>query len=313
MIAIFFKQSKPIVFLILGIVLSILFWVETGANHQMIFSLESIGLIILKYLILISVFVIFELKIKFFEIQTGHSFVTLFFVLLFSFLIKDILSDNTLFSFFILSVGIIRLLNLCIGWNVKSSIFESVFLICVASIFYKPTLVFLILVLVVTIIFTKSRWRNFIIPVLSISSFVILVQLYHLIYSESVVGYQFFLPELNVNLQHLLNNDNISQGVFWMACTLIFLYQIYSVKLVRSLYHRQMASVFLAFLILAFISMFFNDSTISGLWFMSLWPFCIYLGDFVSRIKKNLWLQVVFWGFTIASLALYTNGLVDII
>jgi hypothetical protein len=313
MIAIFFKQSKPVVFLILGIALSLLYFFEVGLGQKISFSFQSLGLIALKYLILISTFVIFELKIKFFEIQTGHSYVTLFFVLLTSFLIKDIIVHSEIFAFAILSIATTRLLNLSTAWNVKNSIFESVFLIVTASFFFKPVLVFLILVLVFTLTFTKSRWRYYIIPILAIGTVVLLTQVFYLYYYEETAGYQVFLPALRSDFKFLENPVSMYMAGFWVVAALVFLYQIYSVKQVRSLYHRQMASVFLAFLFLAFASIFFEGSTVFSLWLMSLWPFCIYLGDFISRIKRNLWLQIAFWLFVVIPLAFYLARLFDLI
>ncbi len=309
MIATFFKQSKPIVFIILGILLSVLYFLEVGRAQDVEFSIESLGLIILKYLILISIFILFEVKVKFFEIQTGHSYVILFFVLLSSFIIEDILQDSEIFAFASLSVAMTRLFNLSINWSVRNSIFESVFLIVVASFFYKPVLVFLVLVFVVTIIFTKSKWRYYIIPIFAVGAVVLLTQVFYLYQFNKIADFQVFLPSFRRDFNILKNNISLYMAIFWMIAVLIFFYQIYSVKQVRSLYHRQMASVFLAFLFLALITMLFEGSTLSGLWLLSLWPFCIYLGDFVSRIKRNLWLQLVFWGFVLIPLIMYFSRL----
>jgi hypothetical protein len=68
-----------------------------------------------------------------------------------------------------------------------------------------------------------------------------------------------------------------------------------------------MASFFLTFLGVAFLSSLFTDSTLSGLWLMSLWPLCIYLGDFISRLRKRLWLQVWFFGFITVCTGIYLS------
>ncbi len=313
MIANFFKQSKPIVFIILGFVLSACYFIEIGINQQVGLSFESLGIIILKYLVLISTFILFEVKIKYFQIQTGHSYVILFFVLLTSFLLQDIRHNSEVFAFGFLSLATTRLLNLSTAWNVKNSIFESVALIVVASFFYRPVLVFLVLVFVFTVIFTKSRWRYYVIPVFGVATVVILTQVFYIQYYDEVAHLQDLLPSFRKDFSLLENEVSVYMAVFWATAVLVFFYQIYSVKQVRSLYHRQMASVFLTFLFLAIATMLFEGSTISGLWLLSLWPFCIYLGDFVSRIKRKLWLQIAFWLFVVISLVFYSIRLFGLI
>jgi hypothetical protein len=285
--------------------LSLLFFLSVGADSKISYEAEQLAYIFLKYLILLFAFIIFEVKIKFFQIQTGHSYVTLFFVLLSCFLIEDLIFSQELYAFTILSVAIIRLLNLSIGWNVKTSIFESVFLIGIASFFYKPAIVFLGLVLIATVVFTKSKWRYYVIPFLAIGCIITFTQVYFLYHYKAPAGFQVFLPSLRNDFSFFADDISVYMAVFYLISSFVFLYQIYSVKQIRSLYHRQMATFFLAFFGLALMTLIFEDSSVSDLWLMSLWPFCIYLGDFVSRIKKNLWLQVAFWGFTLISISLY--------
>lgn len=306
MIAIFFKQSKPIVFLFLGIFFSLCYIIGLLLSPEISFSYSFIGFIVLKFVLLIATFFLFEIRIKNFEIQTGHSYVILFYVLLVCMLFLDIYYNSEVYAFVLLSFGISRLLNLSNGLEVKNSIFESVFLISLASFFYKPAIVFLVLLLVATLLFTKSKWRYFVIPILSVSCIVVLTQVYFLYHFEKPAGFAFFFPSLRKDLNFNTDDISIYMIVFYIISSLIFLYQIYSVKQVRSLYHRQMASLFLAFFLLALSTLIFEDASISNLWLMSLWPFCIYLGDFISRIKKNLWLKIVFWGFVVLSLGIYT-------
>jgi hypothetical protein len=93
--------------------------------------------------------------------------------------------------------------------------------------------------------------------------------------------------------------------VFWLVGGVFFIYQIIRVKQIRSLYHRQMATFFSVLLGIAILSFYFESSTISGLWLLSLWPFCIYLGDFISRMKKKLWFQISFWLFVLIPISIY--------
>lgn len=305
MIADFFKQSRPIVFLILGILLSLLFYTHVTLNLDTVTNWKGIGLVIFYYLILIVSFVLFELSIKQYEIQKEHSMVSLFFVLLISIIIPDIFEAYELFSFLLLSLGMLRILAFIEGVEKNLSLFEAVVLITSASLLYQPVILCLILILAASLLFSSPKWRYFVIPIFGVSTVVIFVQVFFLIQYNSVADLHFFIPKIENSLERYYSKLNPYLGVFWLISSLVCIYQIIRVKQVRSLYHRRMATFFLVFLGVAFLSFGFESSTLSGLWFLSLWPFCIYLGDFISRLKKRLWLQIFFWSYLTICLSLY--------
>lgn len=305
MIANFFKQSKPIVFLILGILLSSLYFTHVYLNFQFSEDWKRSIIPFLNYGVLIVAFIFFELSTRRFEIQSRQSMMSLFFVLFTAVIIADISIGIEIIGFLIMSLGVIRLLKLTNEGEKNLYVFEGVLFISISSLFYKPLVLCLILVLVASLLFTKPKWRYFVIPVLSISTIVIFVESYFLLYHDMVVGIDFFMPSIEYSLEaYLLKLDPVLV-TFWIILSLVCVYQIYSVKQIRSLYHRQMASFFLVFLILSLVSFSFKSSTLSGLWLMSIWPLSIYIGDFILRLKKRLWINIWFFGFTLISILIY--------
>jgi hypothetical protein len=310
MIADFFKQSKPIVFLFLGILLSLLYYTYFIVNKDLTLSLQQTGLIILNHFILVVTFILFELSIKHYEIQKGHSLASLFFVLFVGLIIPDITSYHELLSFLILSLGTIRIFASIEAEEKNLYIYEAVLLIAIASLFYKPAILYLILVLAAILLFSRSNWRYFVIPVFSISTLIIFVEFYFLLRYDTVARLDFFIPKIEYSLEVYRLRLNPTLITFWIVSCLVCIYQIYSVKRIRSLYHKKMATFFLIFLLLSVLSIGFKSSTLSGLWLMSIWPLCIYLGDFISRIKKRMWLYVWFLGFILTGTFLYVFRLV---
>jgi len=305
MIADFFKQSKPIVFLVLGIILSLLFYSNTFFSQGMLSSLSEFALTIFNHVILILSFILFELSIKRYEIQKGHSLVSLFFVLLICLIIPEITGKTELYSFFILSLGVVRILQFIERPENNLYIFDAVILFTIASLLYKPALLCLILILTAILLFSRPRWNYFVVPILGVSTVIVFVQVYYLYQYDIIAQPNFFIPEIEFSIDEYYSKFNSLLFLFWLISSTICSYQIFRVRQIRSLYHRKMASFFLVFLALAFLSMGFKSSTLSGLWILSLWPLCIYLGDFISRLKKRLWLQVYLWGFIICALGIY--------
>jgi hypothetical protein len=310
MIADFFKQSKPILFLILGIVLSALYFTYLLVNIELPVNWENSLMYLLNYALLIVSFIFVEFYLRTFEIQKGHSFISLFFVLFIALLIADITLNYELAGFLIMSLGIIRLLQLTGDGQKNLQIFESVLLISISSLFYKPFMLSLLLVFVASLLFTKARWRYFVIPVFSVSTIVIFVQAYFLFRYDSVAGLDFFIPKIEFLPEAYKLKLDPFLTLFWIVAALVCFYQIYSVKRIRSLYHRKIANFFLTFLILSVLSFSFKSSTQSGFWLMSIWSLCIYVGDFISRLKKKLWLHIWFSGFIFLCGFLYIYRLV---
>ena len=299
MIAGFFKQSKPIVYVILGLTLTLLFILELIEDFSPAMNWLNILIIFLKYFSLIGCFILFDYSLKYFEIQKKHSYGAFFFVLFSSFAMPEIIDSFIIIGFLIFSFGLMRLLFLTKIENPILYIFESVFLMLLSSLFYQPFLFFTILVLVATIIFRTLQWRFIVAPILSISASIIIIQLYQLIKFDKVVGLYFFMPELNFNIHLYYSQANFYLFIIWLLSTLLCIYQILRIKKKRSLYHKQISSFFLYFLFLLFISFWLINITSAGLFILSLWPLSIYLGDFLSRLKSRLWSEFVLWGFLI--------------
>jgi hypothetical protein len=306
MIADFFKQSKPIVFLVLGIILSLLFYTNAFFSQDVFSGLPEFALTILNHVILILSFILFKLSIKRYEIQKGHSLVSLFFVLFICLNIPEITINTELYCFLVLSLSVVRILQFIEKPENSLYIFDAVMLMTVASLLYKPALLCLILILAAILLFSSPRWNYFVVPILGVSTVIIFVQVFFLVKYDVAAQPNFFIPELEFSTDIYYTKFNSLLFPFWLFSGIVCIYQIFSVRQVRSLYHRKMASFFLVFLVIAFLSMGFKSSTLSGLWMLSLWPLCIYLGDFLSRLRKRLWLQVYLWSFIICSLSIYT-------
>lgn len=302
MIASFFKQSKPIVFVVLVTILSLLFLVEAYQDVAYPLDWKAVAILALKYLLLISCYALFDFILKHFEIQKGHSFGGLFFVLLSSFILPEFYNGFTIFGYVLFFIGLYRLLNLVKSEKPTLSIFEAVFFIFSASLFYHPFLMVLVLVLVVTLIFVNPHWRYFFVPVIAISTVIVLLEVFNLFWYDEALMVDFFWPQWQFNFFNFDSKPQIFSFVVWVLSTLIFVYQAFSVIQKRALYHQKMATSFLYLAILGFLSSWFSISKLEGLWMISIIPISIYLGDFIFRLQKKLLKEICLWIFIIASI-----------
>ncbi|RRO24364.1 hypothetical protein [Flavobacteriaceae bacterium 14752] len=299
MIANFFKQSKPIVFVVLVFLLSFFFFIEVFQNINFPLSWTTIGDVALKYILLISCYVLFDYAIKQFEIQKGHSFGGLFFVLFSVFLIPEVLDGYIVYAFILFFIGLLRLLGLTRSARPTLAIFEAVFFLYLASLFYHPLLFVLVLVLVVTLVFVKANWRYFIAPILAVSAAVILTQLFNLIWYDKALQLDFFWPEWEFQAIGFYTISQIFSFAVWCLSVLIFVFQAFNVLQKRALYHQKLTTCFLYLALLGFISSWFSISSFGGLWLISIMPICVYLGDFIFRFRKKKLKEVLLWVFIV--------------
>ena len=304
MIANFFKQSKPILHVLLVVVLSTYFILEIFKSAIIQASeLNVLLMTVLKYIFLLISYLFFNYVVSYFEIEKYHAYGALVFVLLSSILMPNIFNTLIIFGFVILSIGIWRLLNILKSNNPISCIFDATFLIILSSLFYQPFVYLLLLILVASLVFLPPKLSYFISPILSICAFVIIVQMYNIFRFDEQVGFDFFLPDFNLNVYHYYEKLYDWTLFIWFALSILCAYQIIQVRRKRALYHKEMASFFLSFLGLSFLLFMFSEVSIAELWMLSLWPLSIYLGDFLSRIVSKLKLELFFWAFIVLSIS----------
>jgi len=297
MIANFFKQSKPIVFVVLVLLLSLLFFAEAFQAIPFPLNWASAGILVTKYLLLIFCYVMFDYALKYFEIQKGHSFGSLFFVLMCSFILPEIFKSYIIFGYVLFFIGLLRLLNLVRAKRPTLTVFESVFFFFSASLFYHPFLFVLILVLIATLVFVSPHWRYFLVPLLAISAVVVLLEMFSLFRYDEPLMLDFFWPQWELKVYNFSSNSQIFSFLIWGLSILIFVYQAFKVLQKRALYHQKMATSFLYLALLGFLSSWFSISKLEGLWMMSMIPISIYFGDFIFRLRKKMLKEILLWCF----------------
>jgi len=303
MIADFFKQSKPIVFIVLFTGLSLSFFLELKQLIPATPDLDFIVVYGLKYVSLIAVFLIFISVLKQFEVQKRHGLGSFYFTLFSIFCMPFLIEGSTLFALLFLSLGIYNAYKLMASSTLNLVLFQMVVFIFIAGLL-EPTFVYLLfMVLVATFLFTTPKWRLFIIPVYAIATVVLWCQVYGMITSNSIYGYEFFFQKWTFNFDSFYAKNAIAISVFWAFVVLIFIYQFIKVKEKRAIFHRNNAKFFIFFMVIGLVSQILTTPSLEKIWVLSIWPFAIYIADFVWRIRKRLWMGVFIW-VSIASILL---------
>ncbi len=184
MIANFFNQTKPINFLLLSILVFFIYLValinvDSAPLNFFFFAKNSLFI----FLAILSVFVI-NFIIRKNALTEDNSFAILFYILMSSYFPNSYINDGLFISNFILLFAFRRIYSLRSSIETKEKIFDSAFWIGIASLFYVWSLFYLLLVYAAILIFRKTEWRNFVVPILGVLTPVFLSYTYLLAFDD---------------------------------------------------------------------------------------------------------------------------------
>lgn len=202
MLASFFKKSKPINFLIVGVFMTIYFIIANffGQNteYSWQFLTKKIGYLI-TYILLM---VVLNFIVKRNTISKKNTYT----ILLFGFLTTlclPVLQANELFiaAFFVL-LALRRVISLRSGLEIKKKIFDASLWVVVASLFYPLSILFLILPFVGIFYYALQDFKNLFIPLVAVFCVYFLVTTgYFLVLDTPFYLSQYFVfPSLNLEV-----------------------------------------------------------------------------------------------------------------
>ena len=175
MISSIFEKTKPINFIFLLVFLFLFYWSVQFYLFDYTFSgIEIAPSVVVLFTLLFSVFVV-DFVVKRNKLTGANSFAILYYSLLFVVFPETLGDSNAIFTSFFLLLAMRRLLSIKSLKNIKLKIFDSGLWICVSSIFYEWSLLYLILVFAAIYIYEPKNIRNWlIIPSVGFCFFMIL-------------------------------------------------------------------------------------------------------------------------------------------
>ncbi|WP_405384891.1 hypothetical protein [Maribacter sp. LLG6340-A2] len=163
MISSIFEKTKPVNFIILLVFLFLFYWgVQFYLLNKTILELKIGATLGILGTVLFSVFVV-DFIVKRNKLTANNSFAILYFTILFVVFPETLGDSNAIFATFFLLLAMRRLLSIKSLKRIKLKIFDASLWICVASIFYEWTLLYLILVFAAIYIYEPKNIRNWLI------------------------------------------------------------------------------------------------------------------------------------------------------
>lgn len=197
MFASVFDKSKPINFLIVGLAMTLSYCFANFVTSPEVFSIDyffkKIGLLLI-YLLLM---VLIDFIVKRNRVNKRNTFAILLFAS-FTIWFPDIVrNDEILLSGFFILLALRRIISLKSGIDTKKKIFDAAFWICVGSLFFEWSILFLFLVFLAVLFYEANDYRNWLIPIVAMATVYMLATCFFLLTSDSFFNFRHFFPEPN--------------------------------------------------------------------------------------------------------------------
>lgn len=201
MLTSFFSKSKPVNFLAVIIVMALFYIV---ANYEVFFLNFNMALIAKKIGILVcfilGVWVLDFIARKNELTQRSAFKIVLFAVFSISFL--QILRDNqVIVANLCVLMALRRIISLKSHKGVQKKIFDATFWVCIASLFYFWSILFLVVVYSGIVVYTANYFKNWLIPPVAVFGVSLLVTAFHVIFHDQFYSFQAWFQESSFNFQ----------------------------------------------------------------------------------------------------------------
>lgn len=171
MISSIFGKTKPINFIILLVFLFIFYWSVLFYLLDIDFYNINVGLSLLKIAAVFGSVLLVDFIVKRNKLTGPNTYAVLFFTLLFVLFPESINDANAIFASVFLLLAIRRLLSIKSLKNIKFKIFDASLWICISSIFYEWTLLFILLIFVCIYTYEAKNIRNWFVIVAAVFCF----------------------------------------------------------------------------------------------------------------------------------------------
>ncbi|CAM3563899.1 DUF6427 domain-containing protein [Flavobacterium gelidilacus] len=290
MIASVFSKTRPINYLILGIITLFLYGLyqfkETSWTNDGWQIAQKIGLFLFLFA---SYFLLNFLTLKNNLTKSNNYTILLFsiFLFLFPLIFK---TPNVIIANFLLLLALRRLISLQNLKNTKEKIFDASFWIFVATLFHFWCISFIILVFISIIFHVSGNYKNWIIPILALFAVAILSVLVDLILDNNLISDLYSEINTSFNFSYFENiYQNIALAVFSSVALLFFSTQITEVQNKPLNQQSTYKKILFAFLLGVLIYVLSDHKNNSYLIF-SLAPLAILGANFIETIK-TIWMK----------------------
>lgn len=301
MIANFFDKTKPINFLLLSVLVFIIFLLalfNRNSEPLNFFFFIKTGLFLI--LAVLTVFVI-NFIIRKNSLTEDNSYAILFYILMSSYFPNCFLSEGIFMANFILLLAFRRIYSLRSSLQTKEKIFDGAFWIGIASLFYVWSLLYVILLYAAILIFRKTEWRNFLIPVIGLMTPIFLSYTYLLAFNDLDRFWNLWELNFNFNTAYYYSSKYIIPLILMGLMAVVSIYPTTKRSLLAKIDFKATWTLLLSHILISLlVSLIAVDKNGSELIFM-FFPLSILFANYLQVINRYWLKELIIYLFLIAS------------
>ncbi len=305
MIANFFNKTKPINFLVLSVLLTIVFIIGnlTTTNNDITlyyFLKKSFFL----FLLILSIFII-NFIIRKNAITDDNSYAILIYILFFGIFPFSFSDGHILAANLILLFAYRRIYSLRSILKPNEKIFDSSFWIGLASLFYTWSFVYLLLLFLAIFLFNKLTWKNIIIPFIGFITPIFLYYTYLLLTNDVSYFNNFLELPHSFQFYPYLEYNFLIPIIFIAAFSFISITPLTKKFLLAKIDFKSTWFVLLSHLTVALVVVLLapkkDGSELSFLFF----PLSILFANYIQITEKNWLKELVLFNFLVLYIVVY--------
>lgn len=304
MISNFFSKSKPINYIVVSIILVLVFvsaeFKILSEHLDIVVVVKQIGTFLLC---LGSVFV-FDFFVTRNSLTKKNSYNIFLYVMFFAILPQTVLNTTVLLANFFILLALRRLISLRTQRDIKKKLFDASFWIAIATVFYFWSSVFFILVFVALLVYAITDPKNYVIPIVGVTTVAVITISYLFImnidvlnYANSVVDFSFDFSVLN-SKQIIIGSTLLLSFGLWSL-----FYYIKNIKSQMKSYRPSFNLVLIALLLGLFIIAFAPSKNGSEFIFLFA-PLSIIITNYLEVISEKWFKETMLWVFVLTPIAL---------
>lgn len=305
MIASVFSKTRPINYLIIGIVSLFFFGIYQFKSLDWLSDGWQITQKTAALLLLAASFVLLNqivLRNNLTKINNYAILLFAIFIILFPTIYKN---HNVIIANFFLLLALNRLLALHHLKNTKEKIFDASFWILIAALFHFWCISYIILVFIAIIFHVAGDYRNWIIPFLALFAVTILAFLTDLILDNDLLLNIYNGIEYSFNFSYFENvYQNIAFAIFSSITVLFFYTQVIDIPNKPLNKQTIFKKVLFSFVLGALIYVLSNDKNNSYLIYCMA-PLSILGANFIEKIKTNWMKETTIYLLVVVAIVLF--------
>ena len=305
MIANFFNKTKPVNFLVIGILLFVYYSISIFSIGDEAYTLSIVTKFLGLFLVLFLFLLLFKFIVEKNKLTKDNSYALLFLVIVLGIFSESMSNNNFVYSNLLLLLSYRKLYSLRTGLNTKMKLFDASFWVGIAAIFYSWSIIYILLIYVSIVIYKKASLKNLLIPIVGLITPIFIYFTYNFYFDSLPAFYDRFKYDVNFSFVAFRELKLLIPTIF-LAVTLLWSLVVVSPIIVSVSNNMKFSwNVLINHLLISILLIVVSPLKNGSEMFFIAFPSAIIISNFIQNKKSSLFKNVMIYLYLILSVSVY--------